>query len=93
MTMSPFDFFRMTGLNFLGAIISLDTSHTFHITKREMTVAPFDFFRMNGLSFEGVIISLDGVSSVQLGINMLGRKYSTKTIHYLDLVLDYMFLP
>ena len=93
MTMSPFDSFRMIGLNFLGAIISLDISHTFHITERQMTVTPFDFFRMTGLSFEGVIISLDGVSSVQLGINMLGRKYSTETIHYLDLVLDYMFLP
>ena len=35
---------------------------------------------------------MDGVG-VQLGIDMLGRKYSTKTIRYFDLVSDYMFLP
>ena len=45
-----------------------------------MTVTPFNFFRMTDLNFEG-------------GINMLGRKYSTETICYFDLVLDYMFLP
>jgi len=33
---------------------------------------------MTGLGFERSIISLDGVLDVQLGINMLGRKYSTK---------------
>ena len=58
-----------------------------------MTVTPFDFFCMTDLNFEGAIISLDGVSGMQLGINMLGRKYSTETIRYFDLVLDYMFLP
>ena len=48
---------------------------------------------MTGLSFEGATISLDDVSGVQLGIDMLGRKYSTKTIRYFDLVSDYIFLP
>ena len=55
-------------------------------------MTPYDFFRMTDLSFEGAIISLDDVLSMQLGIDMLGRKYFTETIHYFDLVLDYMFL-
>ena len=41
-----------------------DTTHTFHIAKREMTVTPYDFYRMTNLSFEGAIISLDGVLGV-----------------------------
>ena len=69
-----------------------DTTHTFHIAKREMTVIPYDFHRMTSLRFEGDIISLDGASGIQLGLNMLGRKYSTKTIRYFDLVSNYMFL-
>jgi len=51
-----------------------------------------DLYCMTKLSFEGAIISLDGMSGIQLGLNMLGRKYSTKTIRYLDLVSAYMFL-
>ena len=70
-----------------------DTTHTFHIFKQEMTVTPYNFYCMTGLSFEGAIISLDGVSGIQLGLYMLGRKYSFETIGYFDLVLDYMFLP
>ena len=58
-----------------------------------MTVTPYNFYRLTSLSFEGAIISLDGVSGIQLGFNMLGRKYSIETIHYFDLVLDYMLLP
>ena len=60
-----------------------DTTHTFHIAKREMTVIPYDFHHMT---------SLDGASGIQLCLNMLGRKYSTKTIRYFDLVSNYMFL-
>ena len=70
-----------------------ETTHTFHIAEREMMVTPYDFYCMTGLGFKGAIISLDGVSGMQLGIDMLGRKYSTETIRYFDLVLDYMFLP
>ena len=55
-------------------------------------MTPYDFYHMTGLSFEEAIISLDGVSGIQLGLNMLGRKYSTETIRYFDLVSDYMFL-
>ncbi|KAK9996752.1 hypothetical protein SO802_021438 [Lithocarpus litseifolius] len=58
-----------------------------------MTVTPYDFYRVTDLSFEGAIINLDGVSSIQLGLNMLGRKYSTKTIRYFDLASDYVLLP
>ena len=56
-------------------------------------MTPYDFYRMTDLNFKGAIISLDGMSGVLLGIDMLGRKSSTKTIHYFDLVSDYMFLP
>ena len=56
-------------------------------------MTPYDFYRMTGLSFKGAIISLEGVSGVQLGLDMLGRKYSTETIRYFYLVSDYMFLP
>jgi len=58
-----------------------------------MTVTPYDFYRITSLSFKGAIINLDGVSGVQLGIDMLGRKYSIETICYFDMVTDYMFLP
>ena len=57
-----------------------------------MTVTPYDFYRMTGLSFEGAIISLDSMSGMQLGIDLLGRKYSIMTISYFELVSDYMFL-
>ena len=70
-----------------------DTTYTFHIAEWEMTVTPYEFYYMIGLSFEGAIISLDGTSGVQLSIDMLGRKYSTKTICYFNLVSNYMFLP
>ena len=70
-----------------------DTTHTFHISKREMTVTPYDFYRMTNLSFKGAIISLDGVSGIQLDLDILGRKYSTKTICYFDLVSHYILLP
>ena len=53
-------------------------------------MTPYDFYHMTGLSFERAIINLDDVSSIQLGLDMLGRNYSTETIRYFDLVLDYM---
>ena len=56
-------------------------------------VTPDNFYRMTSLNFEGAIINLDGVSGVQLGIDILGRKYSIETIRYFDLVSDYMLLP
>ena len=58
-----------------------------------MIVTPYDFYHMTDLSFEGYIISMDSASGIQLGLDILGRKYSIETIHYFDLVLDYMFLP
>ena len=70
-----------------------DTTHTFHILEREITVTPYDFYCMTGLSFEGAIISLDDVLNIQHGLDMLGGKYSTETIHNFDLVSDYMLLP
>ena len=69
-----------------------DTTYTFHIAEREMTVTPYDSYRMNSLNFEGAIINLDSVSGIQLGLDMLGRKYSTETIRYFNLVSNYMLL-
>ena len=57
-----------------------------------MMVTPDNFYRMTSLNFEGAIINLDDVSGVQLGIDILGRKYSIETIRYFDLVSDYMLL-
>ena len=57
-----------------------------------ITVTPYNFYSMTGLSLEAAIISLDNVSGIQLGLDMLGRKYSTETICYFDLLSDYMFL-
>ena len=56
-------------------------------------VTPYDFYRMTDLCFEGAIINLDSVSGIQLSLDMLGRKYYTRTIHYFDLVSNYMLLP
>ena len=56
-------------------------------------MTPYDFYRMTDLSFKVAIINLDGVSGIKLGLDMLGRKYSTETIRYFNLVSDYMFLP
>ena len=58
-----------------------------------MMITHYDFYRMTGLNFEGAIISLDGVSGIQLGLNMLGRKYSIETIRYFELLSNYMFPP
>ena len=69
-----------------------DTTHTFHIAEREMTMTHYDFHCMTGFSFEGAIINLDSVLGIQLGLDMLGRKYPTETICYFDLVSDYMLL-
>ena len=70
-----------------------DTTHTFHIAKREMTMTPYNFYCMTGLSFKEAIINLDGVSGIQPSLDMLGRKYSIEIICYFDLVLDYMLFP
>lgn len=56
-------------------------------------VPPYDFDRMTSLSFERAIINLDGVSGIQLGLDMLGRKYPIETIYYFDLMSNYMLLP
>ena len=69
-----------------------DTTHTFHIVEWEMMVPPYDFDRMTNLSFKGAIINLDGMSGIQLGLDMLGRKYPTETIRYFDLMSNYMLL-
>ena len=62
-----------------------DTTHTFHIIDREMTVTPHDFHHMIGLRCDRALINLEGKSGTQLGIDLLGRRYNTNTIHFLTL--------
>jgi len=66
-----------------------DTTHTFHIADREMIVSPHDFHRMFGLRCDGTIINLRGASSVDIGIELLRRRYSMDTIRYYDTKMEY----
>ena len=66
-----------------------DTTNTFHVAKREMTVTSHDFHRMTSLRSNGPIIDLEGESGIQLGIDLLGCRYSSERIHYFDLETNY----
>ena len=70
-----------------------DTTHTFHITDWEMAIIPHDFHRMTGLWFDGAFINLEGELGIQLGLELLGRRYATKTICYTNLEADFMRCP
>ena len=48
---------------------------------------------MTSLRCDGMIINLWGASSMQLGIELLERRYSTDTIHYYDIKTNYRPLP
>ena len=52
-------------------------------------VTPNDFHRKKGLRFDGSLIDLKGESSIQLGIDLLGHKYSSESIRYFNLEVDY----
>ena len=54
-----------------------------------MTITPLDFYRITSLQFDGVPISLKDKSGFQLGAELLGRRYVTKTIHYTNLEVDF----
>jgi len=58
-----------------------------------MTISPHDFHYMSGLWFDGVSISLEDKSAVQLGVDLLGRRYAIETIHYNDLEANFMHCP
>ena len=66
-----------------------DTTHTFHITEREITVTPHDFYWMTSLRSHRPIIDLEGESSIQEGIDLLGHAYPSERVHYFDLERDY----
>ena len=70
-----------------------DTTHTFHIADREMTVTPHDCHHMIGLRCDGAFINLEGESGTLLGIELLRKRYTTETIHYFDIEVDYEPLP
>ena len=58
-----------------------------------MTITPYNFHRMAGLRFNGVPISLEDELGVRLGADLLGRRYTTETIRYTDLEVDFMHRP
>jgi len=70
-----------------------DITHAFHISGQEMTITPHDFHHSTSLRFDGVPINLKDKSGIQLGIDLLGRRYATETIHYTDLEADFMCRP
>jgi len=70
-----------------------DTTYTFHITDQEMTITPHNFHRMTGLWFDRVSISLEDKLGTQLGVELLERRYATKTIYYTNLKVDFMGCP
>lgn len=70
-----------------------DITYTIHITNKEMTVTPYDFHRMTDLRYDEALTNLEGESSIQLGIDLLRRRYITDLICYLDVKVDYTLLP
>ena len=54
-----------------------------------MTVTPHDFHHLTSLRCDGVLISLEGELATQLGIDFLGRRYTTEMIRYFDIEADY----
>ena len=58
-----------------------------------MTVTPYDFHHMIGLRCNGALINLEGESGTQLGIDLLEKRYTTKTIHYFEIKANYKPLP
>ena len=56
-------------------------------------VTTHDFHRMTDLWYDGALINLEDESGMQLGIKLLGRRYSTDTIRYFDIETDYQPLP
>ena len=58
-----------------------------------MTIIPHDFHHMTGLRFDGIPISLEDKLGIRSGIDLLGRRYTTETIHYTDLEVNFMRHP
>ena len=58
-----------------------------------MTITPHDFHHSTSLRFDGVPINLKDKSGIRLGIDLLGRRYATETIHYTNLEADFMCRP
>ena len=70
-----------------------DITHTINIADREMMVTPYDFHCMTSLRCDGQLINLEGESGIQLGIDLLRRRFTTDTIRYPDIKVDYTLLP
>ena len=58
-----------------------------------MTITCYDFHHMIGLRFDGVLISLEDELGVWSSAELLGRRYATKMICYIDLEADFMHRP
>ena len=70
-----------------------DTTHSIHIVGWDMTITSHNFHCMTGLRFDEVLISLEDESGIRLGVDLLGRRYATKMIHYTDLKADFIHYP
>ena len=70
-------------------LLVMDTTHTFHITEREIIVTPHDFYWMTSLRSHQPIIDLEGESSIQEGIDLLGHAYPSERVRYFDVERDY----
>ena len=70
-----------------------DITHTFYIAKREMIVTPQDFHHRIGLRCDSATINLEGKSSSWLAIDLLKRRYSSNSIRYFNIKVDYQPLP
>ena len=55
-------------------------------------MTPYGFHCMTGLRCDRALTNLKGESGTQVGIYLLGRRYTTETIHYFDIETDYKLL-
>ena len=58
-----------------------------------MMVNSYNFHQKIGLRCDGTLINLGGALGMQLGIKLLGKRYSTDMIYYYDIETDYRSLP
>ena len=70
-----------------------DTTHTFQIADKEMMVNSYNFHQKISLRCDGTLMNLGGALGMQLGIKLLGKRYSTDMIYYYDIETDYRSLP
>ena len=58
-----------------------------------MTITPHDIHHITGLWFDKVPVSLEDKLGTQLGVEQLERRYTTKTIRYTNLEVNFICHP